>query len=441
MDSHVNIKSFFKSEKERTVQKLSAYYNEPDFLLDSVRELMFPILTPDQIFGKKVLLKPNFVKEDVTEEDKICLTTNFNLILATLKAILDCKPHSIIVGDAPVQNCRWDLLIKPEFRAGIESLSNEYSIPIRLIDFRKVVYYPGEHEFGQSRRSDDEYLIFDIADRSWLEPITEEKNKFRVTNYNPDNMALSHGKGMHKYCVAKEIFEADIVITMPKAKTHRMACLTNSLKILVGINGDKDYLPHHRIGAQSHGGDCYKDANIFRTLAEDILDFANRHKGSFISVPLSKIVSLLWRFGKPTKQDFMNAGWYGNDTVWRMVMDLTTVALYGKSDGTLAREPQRVLYTLCDAIIGGQGDGPLHPDPLPAGLLAFSDDSFVMDEIMGNIFSLNISKVPLLREASFINIGKNLEIALDGRKISMSDLRDYRIDAVLAPGWINYDCN
>lgn len=284
-------------------------------------------------------------------------------------------------------------------------------------------------------------MIFDVGIRSWLEPITKEKNQFRVTNYDPDRMGKSHSRGMHKFCVAKEVFEADIVITMPKSKTHRMSCLTNSLKILVGINGDKDYLPHHRIGAKSQGGDCYKDSSALRTMAEYLLDFANRHRGTFYFLPVRKIVSGLWLLSNPSREISMNAGWYGNDTVWRMVLDLNTIAIYGKLDGTLANTPQRTLYTLCDAIVGGQGSGPLEPDPLALGMLAFSNDPFLMDEVMGEIFSLDIRKVPLLREAAALNSEKQLEFILNGKSVEYDSIKELSTKVELAPGWINYNKN
>ena len=246
---------------------------------------------------------------------------------------------------------------------------------------------------------------------------------------------------MHKFCVAKEVFEADIVITMPKSKTHRMSCITNSLKILVGINGDKDYLPHHRIGSKSQGGDCYKDSSILRVMAEHLLDFSNRHRGRFYFLPTKKIVSALWWLSNPNKEISINAGWYGNDTVWRMVMDLNTIAIYGKLDGTIANTPQRTLYTLCDAIVGGQGSGPLDPDPLALGMLTFSNDSYLMDEVMGEIFSLNIPKVPLLKEAAALNSKKELEFILNGKNVEYNSIKKLRTKVELAPGWVNYNKN
>ena len=439
MTAFVNIKTFFQSEKDRTIENLAEVYKDEELLYKSVKNLLLSHFVVDQIKGKKILLKPNFVKQNINPHDDICLFTHPNLIYSTLKVLLECEPSLITIGDAPIQNCDWNKMLSHDFYQTIDELSETYNIPIKVVDFRKVIFYPSKNKFDKSKRTENDYLIFDVGKRSWLEPITKEKNQFRVTNYDPDRMGKSHSRGMHKFCIAKEVFEADIVITMPKSKTHRMSCITNSLKILVGINGDKDYLPHHRIGAKSQGGDCYKDSSVLRTVAEYLLDFSNRHRGAFYFLPARKIVSGLWRLSNPSKEMSMNAGWYGNDTVWRMVLDLNTIAIYGKLDGTLANTPQRTLYTLCDAIVGGQGSGPLEPDPLALGMLAFSNDSFLMDEVMGEIFSLDIQKVPLLREAAALNSKKQLEFILNEESVEYNSIKKLRTKVELAPGWVNYN--
>ena len=252
-------------------------------------------------------------------------------------------------------------------------------------------------------------------------------------------MAESHKLGTHKYCVIKDIFECDTVITLPKIKTHQKAGLTNSLKILVGINGDKDYLPHHRIGALGHGGDCYKGYNLLRRYSELILDEANRNRGKRIYKFYIYLSAALWKLSLPKPEQNLAAGWYGNDTVWRMVMDLNLIAIYGKKDGTIAGKPQRILYTLCDGIIGGQGNGPLNPDPLPLGLIAFSNDSYIMDEIAGYLFNLNIDRIPLLKQAKQINKGKQVELFLNGIKTNMEEIKKKSINVIMPPGWINYN--
>ncbi len=49
----------------------------------------------------------------------------------------------------------------------------------------------------------------------------------------------------------------------------------------MGLNGDKDFLPHHRIGGTDLGGDCYPGGNRLRYWSELILDEANRNKGNW----------------------------------------------------------------------------------------------------------------------------------------------------------------
>ena len=436
--SFVDIKTFFDSNSSRNVAQLGRIYDDKELLYKSVKELLFNHLLPSDFKDKRVLLKPNLVKQNETDWDDICLFTHPNLILATLKAILECGPKAIIVGDAPIQDCHWEEMLHQDFYDEVEKLSKYYNTPISVRDFRKVIFDSSTNQFGKSERTDNDYLIFDVGNRSWLEPITDEKIKFRVTNYDPDRMRLSHSKGIHRYCVAKEIFESDIVITMPKTKTHRMACLTNSLKILVGMNGDKDYLPHHRIGAKDQGGDCYKDHSILRSTAERLLDFANRHRGAFYFLPVRFIVRVLWRISLPNRGETMAATWWGNDTVWRMVMDLNLIANYGTKDGEMSTTPQRTLYTLCDAIVGGQKDGPLSPEPLASGALFFSNDSYLSDEVAGNLFKLELNRIPLLYQARLQNEKKDYDIILNGKKVSMADVRDIGIKAEVPSGWWNY---
>ncbi|MBK6345975.1 MAG: DUF362 domain-containing protein [Bacteroidales bacterium] len=171
-------------------------------------------------------------------------------------------------------------MLPEDFYSSVSDLGKKYSVPVNILDFRRVTFNPAENNPVKERNPLSAYLIFDLGKESCLEPISvEEGNIFRVTNYNPDRLAESHRKGMHKYCITKEIFEADLVISMPKIKTHQKSGITAALKNIVGVNGDKDYLPHHRIGGTGFGGDCYPGKSYLRLWAELAIDQANRHQG------------------------------------------------------------------------------------------------------------------------------------------------------------------
>jgi hypothetical protein len=93
----------------------------------------------------------------------------------------------------------------------------------------------------------------------------------------------------------------------------------------------------------------------------------------------------------------IEGSWSGNDTVWRMSLDLNRILLYGRQDGTLASEPQRKLFHISDAIIAGQGSGPLSPQAFELGLLLASENPAAMDVVGAELLRLNSEVIPIVR--------------------------------------------
>ncbi|MFO1497108.1 MAG: DUF362 domain-containing protein [Verrucomicrobiota bacterium] len=245
-------------------------------------------------------------------------------------------------------------------------------------------------------RHRDRYTLFDLAADSLLEPITGDAN-FRVTMYDPEELAKTHRAGRHQYLLARDVFEADVVLNLPKLKTHRKSGLTAALKNLVGINGNKDYLPHHRMGGSDVGGDCYPGFAWWKHAAEIYYDQAN----GFIGTPLhdvwvaraERLLALYGRFYDPD----IEGGWHGNDTCWRMVLDLNRCLLYGDASGRLHDTPQRRVFSLTDAITAGHGEGPLAPRPLPLGAVTFAESSAAADLAHGALFRFDHRQLALLK--------------------------------------------
>ena len=436
--NYVRIETVYQNRKDLNIEYLSKQYDE-QLLVDKIRVLLGDCLDERVVSGKKILIKPNWVKHNTKVDDEWCLCTNERLILATLKLVLERKPVSVVIADAPIQGCDWNKLLSKNFLQKCEILSRQYGISVYIKDFRKVIYDSATNEVVREEKSDSDYIIFDMGKDSFLEPITKGRKEFRVNCYNPDELAKTHYEGVHKYCIAKDVFEADVILTMPKMKTHQKAGVTNAMKILVGVNGDKAYLPHHRIGAKGYGGDCYPGKSWLRSISEWVLDNANRRIGESFYKTLLYVSAVFWKLSKPSKEQNLAAAWYGNDTVWRMVMDLNHIAMYGRLDGSLCKEPQRVIYSLCDGIIGGQGNGPLSPEPLPLGVLAFSNNSYWMDLIMGKLFSLKIDKIPNLRVAKQMLDLNDCELIINRNVSVIDDLDALAVQVKMPPGWVNYE--
>lgn len=436
----VNIHSFFSSPKERTIEFLEKVYADLPLLKEAMFGLTSAWLTDELIRGKKVLVKPNWVKHSSIATDEICLRTHDQFTLAALEVILEKKPAHILLGDAPIQGCRWEEMLSPAFIQKVNELSSKYCIEIEIKDFRRVTFDPSKNNPIKERNPMSDYIIFDVGKESWLEPITlKDKKQFRVTNYDPDRLAESHRQGVHKYCIAKALFYADVVISLPKVKTHQKAGITAALKNIVGLNGDKDYLPHHRLGGTGFGGDCYPGKNYLRYWAELATDFANRRQGKLLYWLGFRTASLLWKLSLPRKEHHLEAGWHGNDTTWRMVLDLNKIVEFGRADGRLADNPQRQLFSLCDGIIGGQGDGPLKPEPLPIGVISFTNHSAANDTAMATLMGFESEKIPLLKAVSTTK--KIAKIRWNDDEVKLKDLKKFAIKALPPSGWIKYHKN
>ena len=73
-----------------------------------------------------------------------------------------------------------------------------------------------------------------------------------------------HQGTIQEYLLCATPIMADVVISLPKMKTHKKTGVTLSIKNFVGITADKNYLPHHTWGSPKHGGDDYPDTSFKR---------------------------------------------------------------------------------------------------------------------------------------------------------------------------------
>jgi uncharacterized protein (DUF362 family) len=353
--------------------------------------------------GSRVVIKPNWVHErNRSGNGSDCLVTHTSVVEAVLQYVAITEPHSIVVGDAPVQGCNFDSLRRD---GGLDDLARQFQhrgVPLRIADFRSTTL-DGE-DFGSPRRqmsrATDSFILFDLGPRSLLEPISSRSHAFRVTMYNPDRMAKTHRPGRHQYLVAREVIEADVVINLPKLKCHKKACVTGALKNLVGINGNKEYLPHHRKGGADRGGDCYQGGSLLKLTAEELLDAANRAVSPRVQRAFARLATLALRLATSLGEDGnLEGSWFGNDTVWRTCLDLHRILRYGRPDGTLADQPQRTILSLTDAIIAGEGEGPLAPTPVPAGFLTAGLNPAAVEWVNTVLMGFDPSRIPLLAHA------------------------------------------
>lgn len=354
--------------------------------------------------GNKVVIKPNLVLDANQGGGGIePLVTHPSLIKAVVTAALEAGAGEVIVGDAPLQGCNLEgLLEKTGLTSWAEDLMRRDSRFKGIRDFRRTscIFRNGVRVPSENLQSEDRFVLFDLGHDSLLESITETKPSFRVTCYDPRLMAKTHGPGRHRYLVAKEIMEADVVINLPKLKTHKKAGITCALKNLVGINGNKEYLPHHRVGGSERGGDCYPGRSLVKRTLEYIFDLKNSVTSYGTGLFLTLLTVPLYQMLKLSKDRIgMEGSWSGNDTIWRTCLDLNRILLYGRTDATVSDIVQRTVVHIVDAVIAGQGDGPLAPDPLPLGLMLVGRNPVAVDYVGAHLLGYDPDRIRLIGNA------------------------------------------
>src|SRR5262249_15686205 len=138
------------------------------------------------------------------------------------------------------------------------------------------------------------------------------------------------------------VLSADVVINLPKLKTHRKAGLTAAMKNLVGINGSKDWLPHHAAGS-SPNGDEYLRRGARKAIMSALRDRIEGRRSARARQAMHwveravRATGRVWRFPDP----YWEGSWHGNDTLWRMVHDLHRILFCADASGALHPVPQR----------------------------------------------------------------------------------------------------
>lgn len=354
--------------------------------------------------GARVLIKPNFVLDHNQGTGGMDpMITHQSVVKAVANAALQSDAAEVIVGDAPIQTCDFAALLETTgLGAWAEERTKADPRFKGVKDFRRTTarYVDGVRVAEENILPEDQFVLFDLGAESLLEPITDDSDDFRVTCYDPRLMAKTHGKGRHRYLVARDVLDADVVINLPKLKTHKKAGITCALKNLIGINGNKEYLPHHRIGGADLGGDCYPGKSRVKSMLEYAADQQNLTdsgtKGRVwggVAAQLNRVLHLMGdNLG-------IEGSWSGNDTIWRTGLDLNRILLYGEADGSMAESRRRRVVHLTDAIVAGQADGPLSPQPLQLGLLFAGNNAACVDWFGARLLGYDPQLLPIVREA------------------------------------------
>ena len=361
--------------------------------------------------GDFVLLKPNFVKEDHPRDPDgwRYLVTHGSMIRAVADYVFKAVGETgrLVVADAPQTDSSFAVIAERTGLFLLRDYYRRYGFRFDVIDLRKEEWTSRDGVIvGRNALPGDPegYVAFDLGDRSEFVDRGGE-GRYYGADYDAGEVNRHHSGGRHEYLVAGTAIRCDVFINLPKLKTHKKAGITVNLKNLVGINGDKNWLPHHTVGNPCNGGDQFPEGNWKHEIEHSV---ASSLRSASLKYPA--IGTLLNRktrrvgmrvFGD-TETVIRSGNWYGNDTTWRMCLDLNKIILYGNPDGTFREnrpENRKRFLSFVDGIIAGEGSGPMNPDPKPAGLVLFGTDPGAVDAAATVLMGFDPDSIPVVRRA------------------------------------------
>ncbi len=216
-------------------------------------------------------------------------------------------------------------------------------------------------------------------------------------SYDMRETRAHHRDTTHEYLLCRTPMDADVLINIPKLKCHKKVGLTCALKNMVGINANKNWLPHHTEGTPDTGGDQFPAATLKAKLEHSWMGkikrlLFGRSLLSKLFVPVKKLGRIV--FGD-TQKIVRSGNWHGNDTCWRMVVDLNKCLFHFDSNGQPRSKPLRYLAVV-DAIIAGEGNGPMSPDPKPCGWIIAGTNPLAVDSVCCALMGFDWRKVKML---------------------------------------------
>lgn len=392
--------------------------------------------------GNNVLIKPNMVNHihnlGYTMD---CLITHGSVIRCVIDYVIIALKGKgrITIGDAPIQSANFDQLKKIN---GVEKIVQFYreklpDLSIEILDFRETFVERNSkgHITGNKKQENVKFKYVVLDEQSFFS--NKRNEKFVVADYPEEAMKKYHKENSHKYLVPDRLLDSDVIINLPKPKTHRYSGITGAMKNFIGINSQKQNLPHYTRGSLNISGDEFPKKNIRKYLVgnlSNIITKMGRRGFYYVSLPFFILRKLLLL--TLPKNEIHRGTWHGNDTMWRTILDVNRLVLYSDKEGVINNSKQRTVFSLMDAIIVGEKDGPLNPTPYKMNTFIAGFNMFAIDRVLTELMGFKTEYIRTLKnctkELGALN-DNELNIVFNKNKVLLNELPNHNLFPV--KGW------
>ncbi|HAF21911.1 MAG TPA: hypothetical protein DCK93_03190 [Blastocatellia bacterium] len=360
--------------------------------------------------GETIFLKPNMIAEKhYYKEDWEYVITHGSVIRSVIDYVFIALKGEgrIIIGDSPSTEAEFDEIVR---RMGLKEIQSffrkEKNFAIEIIDLRdehwiekdrvvlEVVKLPGDPR-GK--------LSVDLAGHSMFVELDGQSKQYYGAFYDTKETNQHHRDGRHEYSVSKSPIVADVFISLPKLKTHKKCGLTVNLKGLVGISALKNWLPHYTFGAPATGGDQFERASAKGALENAVVRRTKQvllRKNPVAQIVARKTKHLAYKVFGETEHVVRSGNWYGNNTVWRMALDLNRILLYADADGSMrATGNTKRYFSIVDGIVAMEGNGPVAGVPKATGVVLAGANPVAVDAVCARLMGFDYHKLAIIARA------------------------------------------
>jgi uncharacterized protein (DUF362 family) len=416
------------------------------------------IVTP----GNRVVIKPNFVVHRHDGGGNLfSIITHPSVIRALVDYVYKALRNEgqIIIADAPQMDCDFQELLRITQLDSIrEFYWNARRFNIEIIDLRNFWY---DHHLEDNAAYSKHRItlkgdplgsvLVNLGKKSAFYGI--KNTNFYGSDYDRQVTQTHHQNETQEYMISSTVLSADTLITIPKLKVHKKVGVTLTSKGWVGICTDKNYLVHYTLGSPDERGDQFP--NNFLTTKEKILlkgqrllyDLFLSHHNRVLdklydfAVYLFPVLIQPWLGNVDIKKQIIDGGnWYGNNSAWRMAVDLARISLFADKKGLICDLPQRKIFSVVDGIIAGENNGPLLPDVKEAGIIVAGFNPLAVDIVCTKLMGFDWMKFKwiqyLLNEDHYIHGVDEICILSDKAEFSSAlSSRNKLLNFMPHPGW------
>ena len=139
---------------------------------------------------------------------------------------------------------------------------------------------------------------------------------------------------------------------------------------------------------------------IFLLTSDKLRDFLPVYLGVFGIIAYRLAKTFLYFLLRKANPIIVDAGdWYGNDTLWRGILDINRILLYSDKNGILRSEQQRRYFSVIDGIVAGEGEGPLNAMPKQCGVILAGFNPVLLDYVCTSLMGFDPNMFPVIKNA------------------------------------------